>query len=82
MWTTHGDCPKVIQRGWSQPLTGDPMRQVNMKIKATESVLRDWHKGVFHYRHTEINLIRSKLDTLMRLPFDSNRFEYQKDLNK
>lgn len=66
----------------SQPLAGNPMKQVSMKVKATGKALLDWHKGVFHHRLTEINLIRDKLDTLMQLPFDSSQFDQRKDLNK
>lgn len=58
------------------------MKQVNLKIQATGKVLQDWHKGVFQYKLTEINLVRGKLDTLVRLPFDSGQFEQQKELNK
>lgn len=76
------ECPLVVQRGWSQPLTGNPMRQVNMKILATSNTLRDWQKGVFQHRLTEINLVRSKLDSIMHLPFNQMQYAQQQDLNK
>jgi hypothetical protein len=81
MWTTHADCAQVIQRGWSHSLTEDPSKQVILKIQSTSKALGDWHKGVFQHRLTEINIIRDKLDTIMRLPFDAGHFDYQKVLN-
>ncbi|XP_062014092.1 uncharacterized protein LOC133730534 [Rosa rugosa] len=80
MWMQHGDCAAVIQKGWSIPSIGEPMKQVGLKIGSTGRLLMEWDAGTFRQRKTEMHLLQSKMDMLMKLPYDPIHFEQQKTL--
>ncbi|XP_062014163.1 uncharacterized protein LOC133730623 [Rosa rugosa] len=81
MWDGHADCLSVIQRGWSQPLAGNGMLQVSMKIGKTGQELMHWHQHVFDAQRGEMRVIQKKLNDLMRQPFTPDQYKEQRALH-
>ncbi|XP_024178686.1 uncharacterized protein LOC112184671 [Rosa chinensis] len=54
--------------------------EVGLKIGSTGKLLMEWDAGTFRQRKTEMFLLQSKMDMLMKLPFDHSHFEQQKAL--
>ncbi|PNY05480.1 ribonuclease H [Trifolium pratense] len=46
-WTRHDDCSRVVKEIWGQPVIGNPMVRLQLKLKRLKSALKTRNKTVF-----------------------------------
>ncbi|XP_062014459.1 uncharacterized protein LOC133730987 [Rosa rugosa] len=80
-WTAHDGCREAVNTGWASRVSGRPMFQVVRKIRQTRFSVNSWQREVFGNRGREIELIRSRLQTLLNQPLADGSQEESMALN-
>ena len=82
MWTSHGDCRKLVLDTWSKGVRGQGMTRFQAKLRNLKNAFKVWNRTVFGDVDRKVKLVLDEVNQIQHL-IDSEGFSdqlYMQDL--